>query len=197
MSHENLYTQLLQTVRETYKSQGDLMAFLPFPADVSRQAITPYHCACADVMGNDRLLSSRRFPELQRAILAASPAVAWRETYKDTDIGDHFMEQFGCYAIIGGGGPFAAPSMRLWIVYMPPNLYYPWHHHPAEEMYFVVSGSAVFSRKGHPDRVLSEGDTMFHESNQPHAMATRGEPVLCLVAWRNGFDVPPVLTTGT
>jgi|TARA_B110000259_G_C13827383_1_gene327201 quercetin dioxygenase-like cupin family protein len=80
------------------------------------------------------------------------------------------------------------------MVYMPPRLYYPYHNHPAEEIYMVVSGSAVFKRMGLPDETLAEGDTSFHEGNQPHAMETLAEPVLCLVAWRNQFQNPPIRT---
>ncbi len=58
----------------------------------------------------------------------------------------------------------------------------------------VVSGSAVFMRDGLPDERLGEGDTSFHKSNQPHAMETHDAPVLCLVAWRDEFETPPVLT---
>jgi quercetin dioxygenase-like cupin family protein len=85
-------------------------------------------------------------------------------------------------------------AIRLFMVYMPPHFYYPWHHHPAEEMYMVVSGNGVFKRKDCPDERLTEGDTSFHHSNQPHAMETLDDPVLCLVAWRDDFETPPVLT---
>jgi hypothetical protein len=116
------------------------------------------------------------------------------ETYKDTDIGDDFMDQFACYCIIGENAPFMSAAIRLFMVYMPPHFYYPWHHHPAEEMYLVVSGNGVFKRKGCPDERLTEGETSFHQSNQPHAMETLDDPVLCLVAWRDDFETPPVLT---
>jgi len=44
------------------------------------------------------------------------------------------------------------------------------------------------------DKALTEDDTSFHQSNQPHAMETLDDPVLCLVAWRDDFETPPVLT---
>ncbi|MBU2980902.1 hypothetical protein KO498_03655 [Lentibacter algarum] len=53
-------------------------------------------------------------------------------------------------------------------------------------------------RKGHEDETLTEtlaeGQTSFHESNQPHAMKTVEQPVLCLVAWRSAFETALVLT---
>lgn len=171
-----------------------MMAFTPFPNDIERQAVSPFHCNCSDVFCNDTQLVSNNYAMLQDALRDARDAVHWRETYKNTDIGDEFMDQFGCYCIIGENAPFMSNRIRLFMVYMPSGLYYPWHNHPAEEIYMVVSGRAVFKRKGCPDRTLCEGETSFHPSNQPHAMETLKEPVLCLVAWRDSFQTPPVLT---
>lgn len=171
-----------------------MMGFTPFPNDIVPQAVTPFHSTCCDVFCEDKKLVSHKYPALQDAIRAASDAVHWRRTYKDTDIGDDFMDKFACYCIIGENAPFMSAAIRLFMVYMPPHFYYPWHHHPAEEMYMVVSGNGVFKRKGCPDERLTEGDTSFHQSNQPHALETLGDPVLCLVAWRDDFEKPPVLT---
>jgi quercetin dioxygenase-like cupin family protein len=64
-------------------------------------------------------------------------------------------------------------------------------------MYMVVSGGAIFKQSDCPDKLLSEGEVAFHASNQPHAMETTEDPVLCLVAWRDNFQTPPVLTPNT
>jgi len=171
-----------------------MSAFTPFPNDVERKAVTPHHCNCCDVFCNDTTLLSNTYGELQDAIRKVSGFVHWRETYKNTDIGDDFMDRFGCFCIIGENAPFWSDTIRLFMVYMPAGLYYPWHNHPAEEVYLVVSGSAVFKRENCPDQVLFEGETSFHSSHQPHAMETIDDPVLCLVAWRDEFETPPVLT---
>ncbi len=190
----DLFDTLLQETRQAYTGHAAMMEFAPFPDVIEPQPITPHHCPCADVFLQDTALASDTYTDLHAAIAAAAPAAHWRETYKDTDIGDDFMDRFGCYCIIGDGGPFASDRIRLYMVYMPPHLYYPWHHHPAEEIYLVVAGQAQFRRDGTPDAHLTEGQTSFHASNQPHAMQTASDPVLCLVAWRNRFDTPPVLT---
>ena len=194
MDADAKYESLLYAVREAYTQHARLTAFAPFPEDVQRQVITPYHCNCADYLRDETALFSDRYQDLQDAIVKTGPVAHWRETYKDTDIGQDFMDRFGCYCIIGDGGPFQSSAIRLYMVYMPPHLDYPWHHHPAEEIYMVVSGSAVFRRRNCPDEVLTSGDTSFHESNQPHAMETLEKPVLCLVAWRDDFETLPVLT---
>ena len=194
MNQEAVYQTLLRTTQDAYAGNAEMTGFTPFPDDIVRQAVTPFHSTCCDVFCEDKKLVSQKYPALQDAIRAASDAVHWRQTYKDTDIGDDFMDQFACYCIIGENAPFLSAAIRLFMVYMPPHFYYPWHHHPAEEMYMVVSGNGVFKRKDCPDERLTEGETSFHQSNQPHAMETLDDPVLCLVAWRDDFEKPPVLT---
>ena len=194
MTHDGLFQDLLRTARDAYRASPEMEAFRPFPDDIRRQAVVPNHCPCSDVFRDDAALSSQKHPELQAAIRAAGEIAHWRATYQDTDIGREFKDRFGCYCIIGENGPFSSDALRLYMVYMPAHFYYPWHHHPAEEIYMVVSGRATFMRRGQPDEALSEGRTSFHESDQPHAMETLTDPVLCLVAWRNQFQTPPVLT---
>lgn len=43
-----------------------------------------------------------------------------------------------------------------------------------------------------PVPLCGQGDTSFRESNQPRAMETLDDLVLCLVAWRDDLETPPV-----
>jgi quercetin dioxygenase-like cupin family protein len=104
------------------------------------------------------------------------------------------MDEFGCFSLIGHNGFFNSDQMNAWMVYMPAGLYYPWHQHPAEEMYLCLAGEAVFKKDGAPDKHMGEGGVTLHASNQPHAMETLDHPVLCYVVWRNEFTTKPVLT---
>ncbi len=192
-----LFDTLLAATREAYLGHPETRAFAPFPADVTPQEVAPFSCPPAALLRAEAGFFTDRYAALQQAIVAAGDIAQWRETYKDTDIGQDFMDRFGCYTIIGPGGPFTSNGLRAWVVYMPPGLHYPWHHHPAEELYLVLSGSALFLKRGHPEVILNPGDTAFHASNQPHAMETGAYPVLCLVVWRDGFDAGPVLTPVT
>jgi len=197
MTQDILFQNLLHATQTAYRANPETQAFADFPSDIERQSVSSHHCNCSDVFQHDSKLASAKYADLQNAILAASDVAHWRETYKGTDISNDFMDRFGCYCIIGEDAPFMSEQIRLWMVYMPAQLHYPWHHHPAEEIYMVVSGNAIFRRQGCPDEVLSEGQTYFHKSNQPHAMETMDEPILCLVAWRDSFQAPPELTDYT
>ena len=189
-----LWDDVLDAARDVHNAHAGLCAFCPFPDDISPQPVTPYHINAADLFTKETGLAGSPMAGLHAALLAASPAAHWRETYKDTDIGQDFMDRFGCYCLIGDQGPFHSDKMRAWMVYMPANLHYTWHHHPAEEAYLVIAGKARFFRQGAASEILSPGQISRHDSNQPHATETGNEPVLCYVIWRNGFEHPPVLT---
>ena len=117
----------------------------------------------------------------------------WRETYRGRSDQTAFMDRLGCFSIIGEDGPYGSEQLRGFVVYMPPRLYYPWHAHPAEEAYLVISGTAAFRREGHVAERLSEGQVMMHTTDQAHAIETFDEPMLSLVVWRNHLSIAPHL----
>ena len=190
-----VWDHLLGQVEAAFADHPDLRRFCDFPDDVTAQAVDQRLLPCAGYMTADGMDAGALGP-LCDAFLAAGAHAHWRDTYVGTDIGDDFMERFGCYALIGSGGAFDSAKMWAWVVHMPPHLHYPWHHHPAEELYLVLGGEAAFMRAGQKTETLRPGDTCFHASNQPHAMETGVSPVMALVVWRNGFETPPVLTEG-
>lgn len=189
-----VFDHLLDEARRVHDADPRLTEFCPFPDDIRPQPVTPFHIPASDLMQNDPALSTPRFAPLRDAFIAAAPHAQWRETYKGTDIGEDFMTRFGCYCLIGDGGPFHSDQMRAWVVYMPAHLHYPWHHHPGEEAYLILAGQAEFARGDEAPETLYPGDIVCHESNQPHATDTTHAPLLAYVVWRNGFDTAPVLT---
>lgn len=189
-----VWDSVLQAAGKVHRSCAALSAFCEFPDDIEPQEVAPFHIPAAHLMAAEQGLFSDRYSALRDAFIAAGPLAKWRETYKGTDIGQDFMDRFACYCLIGVGGAFTSQKMCAWVVYMPPYLHYPWHHHPGEEMYLTLAGEAEFMRKGALDETLRAGDTSQHASNQPHAMETHAHPVMAYVVWRNGFETPPVLT---
>ncbi len=188
------FETLLDQARAAHESQACLAEFCRFPDDLHEQAVAPFHVPAAELLSRESGLYSDVLSEFRDAFVAASPMAQWRETYKDTNIGQDFMDRFACYSLIGEGGPWVSTQMSSYVVYMPANLYYPWHHHPAEELYLVLAGEAEFMREGAEPETLRPGDHSFHASNQPHAMRTGDHPVMAYVVWRNNLQTPPVLT---
>jgi mannose-6-phosphate isomerase-like protein (cupin superfamily) len=189
-----LFDRLLAEARAAHAAYPALAGFARFPDDLRPQKVIPHHIRPSALMQADTGLFTSRLAPLRDALIAAAPHAQWRETYKHTDIGQDFLDRFGCYCLIGKGGAFDSRKMWSYVVYMPAGLHYRWHHHPAEELYMVIAGEAEFLREGEAPEFLREGGTSFHASNQPHAMQTHDHPVMALVLWRGGFETAPVLT---
>lgn len=188
--------RLLDAALKVHQNTPALLDFAPVPRDVAWQPIDPHHIKAAELMCSDPgLTSTPDLSPLRDAFIDAAPMAAWRETYKDTDISGAFLDQFACYQLIGAGGFFACPTHSSYAVYMPAGLHYPWHHHPAEELYVLLAGSAEFQMKGHPPRTLTPGDAVFHPSNVPHATTTRDQPFMAYVVWRGDLKTKPVWST--
>ena len=196
MSAQELFDNALNEVRSFYRASDELVAFCPFPDGNALQfrELEPHHIPSAELMAADPSLDTRRFAAVRDALVALKDVAKWRETYKHTNIGEDFLNRFGCYELFGWDGHFDCQLTRGFIVYSDRGLYYPWHHHPAEEMYFILAGEAEFATEGNEPRLLQPGDTVFHATNQPHNMRTLDSGVLAWVQWRGEMGVSPVLT---
>lgn len=194
MTHPDFDT-VLRALRHLHARNRALREFCPLPTALVEQPVTAHHIAAAGLMETDQaLVTTPEFAPLRDAFIAASPVAQWRETYKGTRLDTDFMDRFACYCLIGAGGPFASSDIGAYVVYMPAGLYYPFHHHPAEELYFLLAGQADFLMKGQPTRTLGPGEYVFHPSNEPHATQTRAHPFMALVLWRGDLQTAPVLT---
>ena len=191
-----LWDQLLQSAQTAHQNEPAIAEFVAFPDDIEPIDCPPFHIPAADLMMSDHSLAELGLHDLGRAFLEAGPVAKWRKTYEGTNIGQDFMDRFACYCLIGEGGGFISRKMAGYVVYMPPNLHYPWHEHPAEELYFILAGEAEFGREGQPNEILRAGDASFHASGQPHATTTHDKPMLAYVTWRNHLDTAPIWTPG-
>ena len=185
---------LLNEARAVHARVPALQDFCTFPEPVTEQPVTPHHIAAADLMIGDTGLSSDRFAGFREALINAAPLAQWRETYKGTNVATDFLNRFACYEVIGVDAPFGATDMRAFVVYQPTGFHYPWHHHPAEELYMVVAGEAAFHLEGEAPKTLHPGDTIFHPSNAPHALITHDHPIMAYVLWRGDLSTKPVFT---
>ena len=178
-----LWENLLEKVRKVHFGNSKLQDFCPFPNDIKKQELNSFHIPASDLMQNETGLLTEDYSELRDAFISASPYAHWRQTYKGTTVGKKFLAEFGCYGLIGPESPFQSEKIRAWVVYMPKNFYYPWHHHPAEEMYLCLAGEAVFRRENYTDIRLGSGGIIEHSANQSHSMETLEHPIMAYVIW--------------
>ena len=196
--HHVTYEHLKHELISLYSKLTFLSEFAPLPDEWIKQQVVPTQRDVSFSLQSDTEQMSSNFSSLRDALVGAAPIMHWPEIYKESDIqidgvSCDFMEHLGVYTIIGDTGPFQSQNMSVYLVYMPAGLTYPWHYHPAEELYFIISGEAVFRRDGHEDLVASKGMHIIHETNQPHEMQTYDKPMLSLAIWRNHLDVVPTL----
>ena len=197
MNEATVLETVLTQLKLLHATHPEVHTFCPFPDDVHTQKIAPVHRPPSDAMQMETGLGESLYPELRDALVKLSPFAQWREAYKDTDSDPDFMNRFGCYEIVGVDALLASAKIRSFLVYHPPHLHYPWHHHPAEELYMVIAGEAEFHMKGRRAETLTSGQTSFHHSNVPHALTSHDHPVMAYVVWRDDFDVAPVWIEGT
>ena len=189
-----LFDIALEEVTKLHQTHKIVREFAKFPNQFEWQGLPSYDIPGALLMAEDKSLYTNLVKDLRDAFIAPWQYANWRETYRDTDIGDDFLSRFACYELFGHEGHFKTEEMRGFLVYSDAGLYYPWHHHPAEELYFIIAGEASFATESNEAKLLKSGDTVFHSKNQPHNMQTHEKGVLAYVIWRNEFDTAPVLT---
>jgi mannose-6-phosphate isomerase-like protein (cupin superfamily) len=131
---------------------------------------------------------------LHDAVRGIADYAEWNQTYSEEEVGADFLQRYGWFELVGPKGHFHSDQVRAYIAYWGANLYYPWHQHEAEELYFILAGEAVFEAEGRAPRVLRPGETCLHTSWQPHAMTTKDSAVLALVLWRGaGLEGVPMM----
>ena len=121
---------------------------------------------------------------LMNAIVAAATAAYRQRTHSEAEVGRDFLERYGWLELVGPGGHFRSDQTRAYIAYWGEGPHYSSQLHEAEELYFILAGSAYFEADGLEPALLGPGNTRFHASNQPHAMTIFDSPVLCLALWR-------------
>ena len=173
------FDTLLTEAKAVYDATPALQNFAAWPTDLEFAPHAPQHIpALRQIMmwDNDH--------PLHTATQAIVPYGHWIQTYTEDDVGYGFLQDYGYIELYGPTGHFTSHQGRAYIAYWGKGLYYPWHHHEAEELYAVISGSGYFEAEGQDPKTLASGDCQFHKSNQPHALTMKDSAILTLILWR-------------
>jgi len=90
--------------------------------------------------------------------------------------------------IIGSTGITDVAGIRCGLFLLPPSTSYPSHRHAAEELYYVLSGSARWGTDKAPPHKIAPGTSIYHSSWQWHEMITSKEPLLAIWFWTGNTD---------
>ncbi|MFO1046465.1 MAG: dimethylsulfonioproprionate lyase family protein [Geminicoccaceae bacterium] len=121
--------------------------------------------------------------DLTAAAVAAAPALHWRQTYDGSDVAAGFLDRYGWAELLGPYGPWPSATARLGLLLLGPDTHYPPHAHAAEELYFVLAGTASWQKGAEPWRPVPPASTIHHTPHLPHAMRTTAEPLLAMYLW--------------
>lgn len=188
-ARRQVFEALLTQARIAHESSAELGEFAKWPRDLKYVDIAP-----ALVPATRQMSLWQPESALHSAIQAVVPYADWKQTYTEEEVGFGFLQDYGYLELYGPYGHFYSKTARAFIAYWGQGLYYPAHHHAAEELYFIVSGSATFDAEGLETVRLMPGQTRHHKPNQLHSMTTKDSPVLTYILWKgDGIDGLPVI----
>lgn len=93
-----------------------------------------------------------------------------------------FLARYGYANIIGDAGLAEVDGLLVGVLLLGAETHDPAHHHPAEETYHVVAGTADWQR-GQAWTARAPGAVIHHPSGVSHAMRTGPEPLLAVYCW--------------
>ncbi len=105
-----------------------------------------------------------------------------------------FLPNYGYSELIGPDGISPSDSVRVGLLLMAKGTTYPFHAHPAAEIYYVLSGQGYFKKDARPWRSSPANQFILHAPYQPHAIETRQEHLLALYVWHGDVGTAAQLT---
>ena len=106
----------------------------------------------------------------------------WKYNYEPrTDLPD-LGQRMGWAELVGPEAPYRSDSVCLGLTLIASDTHYPAHHHPANELYYVITGTATWILDGVP-HLYPPGSLILHPSQSVHAMRTGAETLLVLYTW--------------
>ena len=119
---------------------------------------------------------------------ALTPSLCWKRR-AGSDVDPAFHNGHASTAIVGPLGIEVRSDVIIGAGLVAPNVAYPYHSHPPEELYSVMSDSQWFhEEKGWYRPGI--GNVVFHTPNVQHAMRADDTPLLAIWALYTGANPP-------
>jgi hypothetical protein len=120
-------------------------------------------------------------------IAQAAPLLRWRQNpnYTTANMGTAFMAGYGYVEFAGPKDAlFHAPDIRVGLLLLGPELHYPLHAHPAEEVYHPLTNGGRWRRGQEAWRTVPAGHAIHHAPMIPHETKAADSTLLALYCWR-------------
>ncbi|MGF1529027.1 MAG: dimethylsulfonioproprionate lyase family protein [Candidatus Competibacterales bacterium] len=137
-------------------------------------------------------LAQRAFPgPLTHGAREAAGWARWTEFYREDPWSAPFLDRFAMGEIVGPTGSWLCNDVIVGLFVFGPELDYPPHAHPAEEIYIPLNGAPQFQvGVDASHRARLPGEVILHRPDVSHAIRTHAEPVFGLWAWRGAIAEP-------
>lgn len=112
----------------------------------------------------------------------------WRNKYRNRPGREALFNNFAFCDFIGTDGWFHTKDVSLGLTLLGPDTDYPFHGHPARELYFLLSGPSDWAVDYRAWQRRVPGDWLLHTEMQPHAMRSHDIPMLAISAWRGDIE---------
>lgn len=119
-------------------------------------------------------------PALADALEAISPRLAWSRRPGSQPAMGRFFDGHASAIVAGPGGLECRDDVKVGLSLMAPQVRYPDHHHPPEEIYVVLTPGQWRQRDG-PWHEPGAGGIVHNPPGIVHAMRSRESPLLA--AW--------------
>jgi quercetin dioxygenase-like cupin family protein len=186
--HDPLQT-MLKALAAIYEGEADPQG----PRTAHTLLITPSPVAfdarpaCFLDTGIRNVLQSSAHPAAS-AILAVQDRLPWGSNPVEDNTEAGIAAMISVATLMGPEGPIPAPNVRLGLVYMRPDCYYPLHIHDADETYVILGGQALWTA-GDDVQMRGPGDMVHHPSLMPHAFRTGPEGFVALWHWSGDINL--------
>jgi mannose-6-phosphate isomerase-like protein (cupin superfamily) len=126
---------------------------------------------------------------MMRSAAGIAGLLPWEEVDPDL-VPAHLVGRHAFCEIVGPDGLVAADDFRLGFFISSPEVLYPSHSHEAEEIFFVLSGTAEWLQADGAFRPVPPGALIHHVPRQRHGTRTGPEPLFVIWAWQGdlGFE---------
>ena len=175
--------KVLDVAKALHFGNTSLSGFADWPENLISNEKLNVNIPATDLVKNFQFKGSQYTQPLVNVVKENTQFANWQRTYSEEEVGIDFLNRYGYYELIGTEGHFYSDKLRAFIAYWGENLTYDWHSHEAEELYFVLAGSALFKTES-IEKILKANDSCYHKSWESHSMVTFFEPVLTFVLWR-------------
>jgi hypothetical protein len=160
------------------------------------RALDPNELPCLAHLSRAAEVASGNDKELAQLLAYNAATLRWGQTYTAADFGPRFVDNYGWMELFGTRGHFVNDRLAAGFLLLGPEVFYPDHHHIAEEIYIPLTGGAEWRMAGSPFQVRQGGEVIHHASGVSHAMRTGREPLLALYLWRGGSLAQRPTVTG-